>query len=133
MKGLSQRVVVVIITALFLLIMMSLSVGKANQLMNLYRAENAKTTGERIESAVHATAALENGMLELNLKGATGYSIYEEEGKKYVEYNYNTFSDRKELELRDVNFGLRTDKDETHDRICIINRESLYIEGGECR
>lgn len=103
---------------------------------DFFNTETVKTTGERIESGVHGLSALEEGKLEMELRGSKKYKVYTQSGQKYISYSLNLDENTRELgNLPNTDYNINRDAgDKGVKVICLIKErdENVFIEGGGC-
>jgi hypothetical protein len=142
MKGVST---ISILAVLSLIMVATVSVVAVNNVLGtseFIKSQTAESVGQRIESGVYAIDAFEEAELEMDFQGDIGYNIWEEEGVKYLEYNFDSLysgaDDISENVVKlDQTFGteytVKMSKDnEPVDKICIKKHDSVVIEGGSC-
>jgi hypothetical protein len=117
-------------------VIMGLTVNSGFSYGELFDTETVKTTGERIESGVHALSALEEGKLEMELRGDKKYKIYTQSGQKHISYSLKLDENTRKLgNLPNTDYNINRDAgDDGVKVICLIEEEgqNVYIKGGEC-
>lgn len=135
MKGVGGTLIMSIVGAVLASSIMGVTIQSGLSYGELFQSETVKTTGERIESGVHAADALDEAKLEMRLKGPKKYQIYEEEGQKYLSYDPSDENTREIGNLPDLEYSINRQKDDPSVQyICIVKDSigSISIRGGEC-
>jgi hypothetical protein len=135
-KGIVEPMIMFVLGLVLSTIIMSITVQNSFEYGDLFNTETVKTTGERIESGVHGLSALEEGKLEMELRGSKKYKVYTQSGQKYISYSLRLDKNTRKLEnLPNTNYNINRDAgDDGVNKICLIKEEddNVFIEGGEC-
>jgi hypothetical protein len=135
-KATTGTMIMTIVGATISASLMGITIESGLAYGELFNKETVKTTAERIESGIHALDAVEEGKIEMDLRGNKKYKVYEDEGDAYISYNEKIVENTKPIEeVPGADFTIDRAKGQSGvNKICMEKQGStIQIEGGSCR